>query len=696
MIEAELLKALSNPQEFQKIIGMHSFLPAIQLFPQHADALFNFIVEHPIELNRVISNIFVTQAQMKYPREASSFINFVITHSSGMGQLTANSSIFLQTVGLFPQHADKLLTCIIEDPAKHAWIFHYTLRLENMLDMSPQHFAQHNINAFIILILENPVTERSISPIGSHVTWIQLAHRYPQYTEALITPILKDIKKFRHFISSDAELLAAIAAFPQYVDSLIKIVLENKMIFIQLIGNAWKLHNIAAALPHYAQTLYANALEQNYENIYSEVIKLLPREAEAIAELIIQDPKEFERRIKTNSDLNAISAFPQYASIVIPSVLESRQKFKRLIPDADGLASTAAAFPQYTKALYKRALDHRYPGIFSEVVGLLPEEAEALIVSALESARLEYFFVQFIRDYHVLHNVIRSMPQFLDPFIGFILKQRGMFQLVIRNCENLLEIINDVPQHASTLLKVGLENYEEFKRLISTDEELLKIVKILTRQDEGLIKAVLENAIKSRLIRNYITLFELGRCIPGVANTFIESVLKNSLLFQRIIPNNKKLVEALRAYPDYAEMLTVHILKSSIEFMRLITSITELVDIAAILPEYAGSLIKLVLGSPVEFKRFIRNIADLHKAAAAFPQHVAFSKSTVAEAITYLKNEAEIRKNARVLAQINRSGLFAQLPTEILANIAGRTGNAKICDKKSSEDIVLANLGRPS
>ena len=69
-------------------------------------------------------------------------------------------------------------------------------------------------------------------------------------------------------------------------------------------------------------------------------------------------------------------------------------------------------------------------------------------------------------------------------------------------------------------------------------------------------------------------------------------------------------------------------------------------------------------------------------------------------ALTMAKNinKEEIRKNARILSQANRTGssFFKDLPFELLVKIASFTGDPNLHNEKESEEIAYENLSRPS
>ncbi|EHL28964.1 hypothetical protein [Legionella drancourtii] len=59
-----------------------------------------------------------------------------------------------------------------------------------------------------------------------------------------------------------------------------------------------------------------------------------------------------------------------------------------------------------------------------------------------------------------------------------------------------------------------------------------------------------------------------------------------------------------------------------------------------------------------------------------------------------LVSHAEIRKNARILAQGKRTNSFFQdVPNEVLVTIAGFTGNPEAHDEQASQDIAYNNFG---
>lgn len=64
------------------------------------------------------------------------------------------------------------------------------------------------------------------------------------------------------------------------------------------------------------------------------------------------------------------------------------------------------------------------------------------------------------------------------------------------------------------------------------------------------------------------------------------------------------------------------------------------------------------------------------------------------------KSYAEIRKNARILAQASRTGtgpsFFKDISPELQIKIAGFTGDPLVHDEKMSEHIAYENLGKPS
>lgn len=65
-----------------------------------------------------------------------------------------------------------------------------------------------------------------------------------------------------------------------------------------------------------------------------------------------------------------------------------------------------------------------------------------------------------------------------------------------------------------------------------------------------------------------------------------------------------------------------------------------------------------------------------------------------------VKSHAEIRKNARVIAQASRTNtgpfFFKELPAELQIKIASFTGNPLTHNEEESEKIAYENLGKPS
>lgn len=64
-----------------------------------------------------------------------------------------------------------------------------------------------------------------------------------------------------------------------------------------------------------------------------------------------------------------------------------------------------------------------------------------------------------------------------------------------------------------------------------------------------------------------------------------------------------------------------------------------------------------------------------------------------------VKKYAEIKENARIIAQASRTGtgpaFFKDMPSELQAKIAGFTGNLSVHNKKRSESIAAGSLYRP-
>lgn len=112
-------------------------------------------------------------------------------------------------------------------------------------------------------------------------------------------------------------------------------------------------------------------------------------------------------------------------------------------------------------------------------------------------------------------------------------------------------------------------------------------------------------------------------------------------------------------------------------------------------PQYADTIIERVVLDPSEFKRVIQNDNDLPALAREFPKYARFfDYQTREEAIQAIPSYLEVRKNAIMLAQARRTGVafFADIPVEILANIAAHTKTDENMDEDDAIKIAYDNI----
>ncbi len=112
-------------------------------------------------------------------------------------------------------------------------------------------------------------------------------------------------------------------------------------------------------------------------------------------------------------------------------------------------------------------------------------------------------------------------------------------------------------------------------------------------------------------------------------------------------------------------------------------------------PYEVAPWIQLISDNPNEFKRLIRGSDGLIKKLKQNSNLATIlENSAVDNAIKTIENEAEIRKNSRMLYCLSQKGIsfFYDLPVELNFKIAALTGDHNVHDKSISEYIAYNNF----
>ena len=180
MTEAELIRALNDPEEFKRLIkdGL-DLRKAAEHFPRYADTLINIVLNDPEEFKRLIREPYhLRMAPEDFPRYADTIINIVLNDPEEFKRLIKGWYDLQMAAEHFPRYADTLINIVLNDPEEFKRLIksRYDLRMA--------------------------------------------AEDFPRYADTLINIVLNDPEEFKRLIRDQYDLRMAAEHFPRYADTL--------------------------------------------------------------------------------------------------------------------------------------------------------------------------------------------------------------------------------------------------------------------------------------------------------------------------------------------------------------------------------------------------------------------------------------------------------------------------------------------
>src|SRR3990167_8262437 len=217
MTEDQLSKALNDDIAFTNLFKYISDLrDTASQFPHRADALFQYVTDHPnqfIRLFKYISDLRVTTIAGQFPQYAdalnnkydSLLIEPALRDNTAFTNLFKYISDLRDTASQFPHRADALFQYVTDHPNQFIRLFKYIsdLRVTTIAGQFPQYADALN----------------------------------NKYDSLLIEPALRDNTAFTNLFKYISDLRDTASQFPQYVKTLIKTTCKDPALFDQIIKN---------------------------------------------------------------------------------------------------------------------------------------------------------------------------------------------------------------------------------------------------------------------------------------------------------------------------------------------------------------------------------------------------------------------------------------------------------------------------
>jgi len=119
MREEDLIRALSDPKKFRKlIINSTSLKKAAKAFPDYKNKLIECVLSNPENFKQIIKCYFdISVIVEHFPNQADALIQLILSDPAKYKRLITNNFELMETVKNFKNQADALIQPVLSDPA---------------------------------------------------------------------------------------------------------------------------------------------------------------------------------------------------------------------------------------------------------------------------------------------------------------------------------------------------------------------------------------------------------------------------------------------------------------------------------------------------------------------------------------------------------------------------------------------------